>query len=81
MAVASVEPTPNGHHHHTPPSTDHRFFEFVELMFGARNAKFWRDCAAAGKVSPHPVWEIAPDRVVSPSGRIALLGDAAHMAR
>ena len=30
------------------------------------------------QVSAHPVWELAADRVVR--GRLALLGDAAHMA-
>jgi flavin-dependent dehydrogenase len=31
-----------------------------------------------GKVSPHPVWEVACNPVVK--GRVALLGDVGHMA-
>lgn len=54
------------------------FVPFVRSMFGERNAKFWSSCVEKGKVSPHPVWELAPDRVVN--RRLMLLGDAAHMA-
>jgi 2-polyprenyl-6-methoxyphenol hydroxylase-like FAD-dependent oxidoreductase len=54
------------------------FVPFIRNFFGARNAKFWQQCSQRGKVSPHPVWEFAADRVVA--GRIVLLGDAAHMA-
>jgi 2-polyprenyl-6-methoxyphenol hydroxylase-like FAD-dependent oxidoreductase len=54
------------------------FVPFIQHFFGARNAKFWQQCIQHGKVSPHPVWELAADRVVA--GRIVLLGDAAHMA-
>jgi len=54
------------------------FVPFIHHFFGARNAKFWQQCSQHGKVSPHPVWELAADRVVA--GRIVLLGDAAHMA-
>lgn len=54
------------------------FVPFVHHLFGARNAKFWQQCSQQGKVSPHPVWELAADRVVA--GRIVILGDAAHMA-
>ncbi|CAE8583196.1 unnamed protein product [Polarella glacialis] len=54
------------------------FIPFVRHFFGDTNAKFWEECSEKGKVSPHPVWELAADRVVN--GRIILLGDAAHMA-
>jgi len=54
------------------------FVPFTEAAFGSHNAEFWRACAEKGKVSPHAVWELASDRVVN--GRVALLGDAAHMA-
>lgn len=51
---------------------------FVRKLFGEGNARYWAACATHGKVSAHPVWEMAADRVVH--HRIALLGDAAHMA-
>jgi 2-polyprenyl-6-methoxyphenol hydroxylase-like FAD-dependent oxidoreductase len=54
------------------------FLPIVQKLFGASNAQFWSRCLTYGKVSPHPIWELACDRVVN--GRIALLGDAAHMA-
>ncbi|MFT6822169.1 MAG: 2-polyprenyl-6-methoxyphenol hydroxylase-like FAD-dependent oxidoreductase [Myxococcota bacterium] len=54
------------------------FVPFTAALFGARNGRFWKACARLGKVSPHAVWELASDRVVN--RRIALLGDAAHMA-
>jgi len=47
-------------------------------LFGPRNGGFWDACVKFGKVSSHPVWELAADPIVR--GRIALLGDAAHMA-
>lgn len=51
---------------------------FVRALFGERNAQYWAACAAHGKVSAHPVWELAADTVVH--RRLVLLGDAAHMA-
>ncbi|CAK0894053.1 unnamed protein product [Prorocentrum cordatum] len=54
------------------------FVPFIRRFFGDWNAKFWQQCSDQGKVSPHPVWEFAADRVVA--NRIVLLGDAAHMA-
>jgi salicylate hydroxylase len=54
------------------------FIPLVRQLFGDRNARFWEKCAESGKVSPHPVWELAADRVVN--RRVALLGDAAHMS-
>jgi len=54
------------------------FLPVVQSLFGGRNAKFWESCVTHGKVNSHPVWEFAADTVVK--GRIALLGDAAHMA-
>ena len=54
------------------------FVPFVRALFGERNAQYWAACATHGKVSAHPVWELAADRVVH--RRLALLGDAAHMA-
>jgi 2-polyprenyl-6-methoxyphenol hydroxylase-like FAD-dependent oxidoreductase len=57
---------------------DPRFLPFVTELFGARNAKLWKDCTDQGKVTPHPVWEFATDKAVR--GRVILLGDAAHMA-
>jgi 2-polyprenyl-6-methoxyphenol hydroxylase-like FAD-dependent oxidoreductase len=54
------------------------FVPVVDQLFGKSNAKFWSECVKHGKVSPHPVWEVACDPVVK--GRVALLGDAAHMA-
>jgi 2-polyprenyl-6-methoxyphenol hydroxylase-like FAD-dependent oxidoreductase len=64
------------------------FVPFVRKVFGERNAAFWAACAEHGKVSPHPIWEFAADRVVCAAdpgggasfGRVAILGDAAHMA-
>ena len=54
------------------------FHEMISALFDRRTASFWRNCAAKGKVTPHAVWELACKRVVK--GRIALAGDAAHMA-
>ena len=54
------------------------FVPLVRTLFGEGNAAYWAACADHGKVSAHPVWELAADRVVH--GRLALLGDAAHMA-
>jgi 2-polyprenyl-6-methoxyphenol hydroxylase-like FAD-dependent oxidoreductase len=54
------------------------FVPFTHALFGTRNGQFWDACARHGKVSPHPIWEFAADRVTR--GRIALLGDAAHLA-
>ena len=54
------------------------FVPLVRKLFGSANEAFWAACVAHGKVSAHPVWELAADRVVS--GRVLLLGDAAHMA-
>lgn len=54
------------------------FIPFVRSMFGRELEQFWKTVALKGKISPHPVWEFAADRVVS--GRIVLMGDAAHMA-
>ena len=54
------------------------FVPLVDKLFGPTNSKFWSECAAKGKVSSHPVWELAADTVVS--CRIVLLGDAAYMA-
>jgi len=54
------------------------FVPFVRKMFNEPSARFWSECLQKGKVSAHPVWELASDRVVK--GRVALLGDAAHMA-
>jgi 2-polyprenyl-6-methoxyphenol hydroxylase-like FAD-dependent oxidoreductase len=54
------------------------FLPVVRKLFGESTTQFWSACLKHGKVSPHPIWELACDRVVN--GRIALLGDAAHMA-
>lgn len=54
------------------------FIPFVRKVFGSQNEKFWAACAKNGKVTPHPVWEFYAERMVK--DRIALLGDAAHMA-
>jgi 2-polyprenyl-6-methoxyphenol hydroxylase-like FAD-dependent oxidoreductase len=54
------------------------FLPVVSALFGARNAKFWEACTTQGNVNSHPVWEFSADTVVN--NRIALLGDAAHMA-
>jgi 2-polyprenyl-6-methoxyphenol hydroxylase-like FAD-dependent oxidoreductase len=54
------------------------FLPVVQKLFGESNTQFWSLCLKHGKVSPHPIWELACDRVVN--GRIALLGDAAHMS-
>jgi 2-polyprenyl-6-methoxyphenol hydroxylase-like FAD-dependent oxidoreductase len=54
------------------------FAPLITALFGAQNGRFWEACARLGKVSPHPVWELAAHPVTR--GRIALLGDAAHMA-
>merc|ERR1711959_170931 len=47
-------------------------------MFGNELEHFWKTVALKGKIAQHPVWEFAANRVVS--GRIVLMGDAAHMA-
>ncbi|MFK7929863.1 MAG: FAD-dependent monooxygenase, partial [Myxococcota bacterium] len=54
------------------------FVPLTRALFNERSSRFWEECVRQGKVSPHPVWELAADRVFR--GRIALLGDAAHMA-
>jgi 2-polyprenyl-6-methoxyphenol hydroxylase-like FAD-dependent oxidoreductase len=54
------------------------FVPLTKALFGERNARFWADCVKHGKVTPHPIWEFAADPVVA--GRIALLGDAAHLS-
>lgn len=54
------------------------FVPLTRALFGQDNARFWAACATHGKVTPHPIWEFAADPVVA--GRIALLGDAAHLS-
>ena len=54
------------------------FLPFTRLLFDQRSTRFWQACLAHGKVTPHAVWEFAAERVVN--HRVALLGDAAHMA-
>jgi hypothetical protein len=54
------------------------FVPFTRALFGEQNAQFWADCVKLGKVTPHPIWEFAADPVVA--GRVALLGDAAHLS-
>lgn len=54
------------------------FTPLIKDLFGDRNAQFWEHCVKYGKVTPHPIWEFAADPVVA--GRIALLGDAAHLS-
>ena len=53
----------------------------VIKLFGSQssNTAYWSAVVQHGKITCHPVWELhGLDRVVA--GRIALLGDAAHMA-
>jgi 2-polyprenyl-6-methoxyphenol hydroxylase-like FAD-dependent oxidoreductase len=54
------------------------FLPFIDHLFDKPTLKFWETAVQYGKVSPHPVWEFAADKVVN--NRILLLGDAAHMA-
>jgi 2-polyprenyl-6-methoxyphenol hydroxylase-like FAD-dependent oxidoreductase len=55
------------------------FLPFVKEMFrDSQTTRFWELCATHGKVSPHPVFEMAADQVVA--NRIVLVGDAAHMS-
>ncbi|GMH75142.1 hypothetical protein TrRE_jg10375 [Triparma retinervis] len=54
------------------------FHSMISALFDERTATFWKECAVHGKVTPHAVWELACKRAVK--GRIALAGDAAHMA-
>jgi len=54
------------------------FMPLTKALFGQRNAQFWADCVKHGKVTPHPIWEFAADPLVA--GRVALLGDAAHLS-
>eukprot|EP00630_Chrysocystis_fragilis_P000419 CAMPEP_0197387936 /NCGR_PEP_ID=MMETSP1165-20131217/793_1 /TAXON_ID=284809 /ORGANISM="Chrysocystis fragilis, Strain CCMP3189" /LENGTH=355 /DNA_ID=CAMNT_0042913269 /DNA_START=93 /DNA_END=1160 /DNA_ORIENTATION=+ len=54
------------------------FLPVVEATLGATAAQLWRTIVDKGKVTPHPVWLFAADRVVN--DRLALLGDAAHTA-
>lgn len=54
------------------------FLPFIEHLFDKPTLIFWETATKYGKVSPHPVWEFATEKVVS--NRILLLGDAAHMA-
>lgn len=54
------------------------FLPFIEHLFDKHTLKFWETAVQHGKVSPHPVWEFAAEKVVN--NRILLLGDAAHMA-
>ncbi len=81
MATPEVEveaPTRNRQVGTTLRSVPDWFVPFTHALFGTRNGQFWDACARHGKVSPHPIWEFAADRVTR--GRIALLGDAAHLA-
>ena len=57
------------------------FLPLVVRLFGdqSTNTAFWATVVQHGKITSHPVWELhGLDRVVA--SRIALLGDAAHMA-
>ena len=54
------------------------FLPFINHLFNKSTLKFWETAIKYGKVSPHPVWEFAAEKVVK--NRILLLGDAAHMA-
>jgi 2-polyprenyl-6-methoxyphenol hydroxylase-like FAD-dependent oxidoreductase len=54
------------------------FMPLTKALFGERNAQFWVDCVKHGKITPHPIWEFAAAPVVA--GRVALLGDAAHLS-
>lgn len=54
------------------------FLPFISHLFDKSTLKFWETAIKYGKVSPHPVWEFAAEKVVN--NRIVLLGDAAHMA-
>ena len=54
------------------------FLPFVEYLFDKKTLEFWESAVEFGKVSPHPIWEFAAEKVVQ--NRIILLGDASHMA-
>lgn len=54
------------------------FLPFIDHLFDKPTLKFWETAVQYGKISPHPVWEFAAEKVVS--NRILLVGDAAHMA-
>ena len=54
------------------------FLPFIDQLFDKPTLYFWETATKYGKVSPHPVWEFAAEKVVK--NRILLLGDAAHMA-
>jgi 2-polyprenyl-6-methoxyphenol hydroxylase-like FAD-dependent oxidoreductase len=57
------------------------FLPLVVHLFGGQssNTAYWTTVVERGKLTCHPVWELhGLDRVVST--RLALLGDAAHMA-
>ena len=54
------------------------FLPFIDYLFDKHTLKFWETAIKYGKVSPHPVWEFAAEKVVK--NRILLLGDGAHMA-
>jgi 2-polyprenyl-6-methoxyphenol hydroxylase-like FAD-dependent oxidoreductase len=54
------------------------FLPFIKHLFDKPTLTFWETALKYGKVSPHPVWEFAAEKVVQ--NRILLLGDAAHMA-
>ena len=54
------------------------FVPLTRQLFGTHAGAFWAAACKSGKVTAHPVWELAAAQVVSK--RVALLGDAAHMA-
>jgi len=81
MATPEVEveaPTRNRQVGTTLRSVPDWFVPFTHALFGTTNGQFWEACVRHGKVSPHPIWEFAADCAIR--GRIALLGDAAHLA-
>merc|ERR550514_2402302 len=54
------------------------FLPFMKSICDAHSGGFWEAAVARGKVTPHPVWELASSKVVN--RRVILIGDAAHMA-
>jgi 2-polyprenyl-6-methoxyphenol hydroxylase-like FAD-dependent oxidoreductase len=66
---------------HAPPLPDW-FMPFVRRTFAhhanGRVVKWLERCATEGKITPQPQYEFMAEKVVS--GRVILMGDAAHMA-
>ena len=49
------------------------FVPFTRTLFGNTNSRFWSACFKKGKVTPHPIYELAADRIVNAVSLISLI--------